>query len=177
MGAPKRKRKDLEEIMGLFPSVRELDWHKVLVEDPQIWVRLRADIEKAGQKTGKPGPRPPLDGRGTIDGVNGEEFTMLPFTEALDRLSRAYDPKGLSVRQLADMTGINRNLVHKLMNDKAAPDSYELTLFSSAFGKRPEYFLEYRIGYVLQFFHDFMVNNPESSVPAYTKLTRPKAKF
>lgn len=164
-----RKRKDLSAIRSQFPSIDNLDWEKAFRDDTELYGRVWRDILKFDQAgEGRPGPRPALNQETAFKRylqLTDEDFTMLPFSEAVKLLSG-----NMSSRKLAAKTGLDRNLIQRLLANQDEPDSYELEIFATAFGRRPSYFLEYRIGYVLSMVHAHMVKYPESSVGPYLKV-------
>lgn len=164
-----RKSGNLEAIRAQFPSLNSLDWEKAFREDTELYGRVWRDILKVDQAVvGRPGPRPALDpqkaGQRYLQ-LTDDDFTMEPFAKAVRVLS-----KGMSLRRLAALTGLNKDLLHQLTLGKRQPDSYELEIVATAFGRRPSYFLEYRIGYVLSMVHAHMLKYPESSVGPYLKV-------
>lgn len=164
-----RKRSDLAAIRSQFPSVDTLDWKKAFTADIDLFGRMWKDILKFDQAgEGRPGPRPALDPSTAylrFRQLSEGEYSMLPFREAVRLLA----PR-TSIRRIAEKTGLDRNLVHRLMKGQVEPDNYEMELFAAAFGRRPSYFLEYRIGFILMLVHEHMMQYPESSVGPYVKV-------
>lgn len=166
-----RRSDQFEAIHAQFPSIRQLDWAKVFAMDLGLWALVWRDVMKQDQaESGRPGPRPSLDpkkGTKRFLQMTGEDYTMLPFPEAIRILSR-----NASVRALAAQTGIERNTIHRLLTGSIQPDLYEMEQAAKAFGKHPSYFLEYRISTILAFLHAHMLNAPESSVTAYNRVNK-----
>lgn len=164
-----RRSGDLSKIKEQFPSIDSLDWVEVFRRDGELYGNIWHDILKQDQATGgKPGPRPALS-RGQAQfrylQLQDEDYSMDPFHETVKRISG-----GMSIRKLAAKTGLDRNLIHRLMTAEIMPDNYEMEVVAGAFGRRPAYFLEYRIGYVLSMIHTHMMKYPESSVGPYMKV-------
>lgn len=166
-----KKRQDLQAIKDRFPSIEKLDWDRAFAADIDLWGRVLRDIVKVGQdNTGKPGPRAPLsqkDAAADLRFLMNDEHTMLPLREIVPILSQ-----GMSIRELAEATGLNRNVVHRLMTGVNEPDANEIEHFAKAFRKDPSFFTEYRILYVLSALEAHMSKYPESSVSAYIKAQR-----
>lgn len=164
-----KKRSDLSAIRAQFPSIDTINWEKVFREDTELYGRVWKDILKYDQAgEGRPGPRPALDPEKASKRylqLTDDDFTMLPFQEALKNIS-----DGMSIRKLAVRTGLDKNLVFHLVTGRREPDAYEMELFATVFGRRPSYFLEYRIGYVLAMVHAHMSKYPESSVSPFIKI-------
>lgn len=153
------------DVKKQFPSIDTLDWYQLFSKDIYVFGRVLADARKVGTSTGRPGPRADVDAKTTLDQIMGEEYTMLPLREVVPIISGH-----MSIRNLAEETGLNRNRVFKILRGQVEPDSFEIHAFAKAFGKRPSFFIEHRIGYTLSFLHAHMMKNPESSVSAFTKL-------
>lgn len=164
-----RKRRDLASIRDQFPSIDNLDWEKVFREDTELYGRIWRDILKFDQAgEGRPGPRPALEADRAFKRylqLSDDDFSMLSFAEAVKLISG-----NLSIRKLADKTGLDRNLIHRLMKGLDEPDCFEMEIVAAAFGRRPSYFLEYRVGYILTMVHAHMLKYPESSVGPYLKV-------
>lgn len=160
-------RKDYSAIKQQYPSIENLDWEKAFKEDVELFGRVLRDvIRHTGERNGRPGPRPvlePKDASEKLRQILEEDYTLLPLREVVPILSRQ-----ASIRKLAIATGLDRNLVHKIMSGRIMPDDYEIRAFAKAFNKPPAFFLEYRIGYVLSGLHAHMEKYPESSIRAYT---------
>lgn len=164
-----RKRSDLAAIRAQFPSVDNLDWQKVFKADIELHAKVWRDILKYDQAgEGRPGPRPALDIKPAVKRffqLTDDDFSMESFPEALRLISG-----NMSVRKIAERTGLDRNTVHRLMKREIEPDNYEMELVATAFGRLPSYFLEYRIGYILMFMQKHMMKYPESSVAPYLRI-------
>lgn len=164
-----RKRSDLAAIRAQYPAISNLEWERAFREDNELYGRVWNDILKFDQAgEGRPGPRPALDkavARLRYLQLTDDDFTFLVFHEALGHLAR-----GMSIRKLSDFTGLDTTLIYRLLKGKKEPDAYEMEIIATAFGRRPSYFLEYRIGYVLAMVHAHMKKYPESSVGPFIKV-------
>ena len=169
MATAKRKKADLNEVKELFPSIEQLHWEKAMEKDFSLFARLFADVIKTGYPSGRPGPRSGPDQGLSLERLLGNDYSIKPFHEAIREIWHQTYGDEISVRKLADVTELDRNICHKLLNGKATPDSFEMVQIAKAFGRRPSYFLEYRIGFVLRFLFEFMMKYPESSIRSYLK--------
>jgi hypothetical protein len=164
-----RKRNDLAAIRAQFPSIDNLDWERAFRLDTELYGRVWKDILKADQVAeGRPGPRPPLDLEKASKRylqLTGEDYVFTPFKEAFRDMIGSD-----SIRKVSSNTGLDRNLVARLLSGDVEPDNYEMEVIATAYGRRPSYFLEYRIGYVLMMVHAHMMKYPESSVSPYVKV-------
>lgn len=164
-----RKRNDLSAIRAQFPSIDNLDWERAFRQDNELYGRVWKDILKFDQAgEGRPGPRPALDptaANARYLQLTGEDFGFQPFPQAFRTLAGRD-----SIRKISEKTGLDRNLVARLLKGDVEPDNYEMEIVATAYGKLPSFFLEYRIGYVLMMVHAHMLKYPESSVSPFTKV-------
>ena len=160
----------VELIYEIFPSTAYLDWKKVFSDDPSVMGRIVNDILKAELSPGKPGKRPSLNnkaGRDQFKKIQDEDYSELPFNEALQVLKDSYN---LSIRSLATKTGLHRSHLYTLLKGKSTPNIEVLEKVASSFNKHPSYFVEYRIGYILSMLAHRMMEVPESSIVQYNKI-------
>lgn len=168
-----RKRTDLSGIIDQFPAVKNLNWFQVFSQDPELYGRVWNDILKfdlSGE--GRPGPRPSLatgEARAVAfkrwQQLTEDDYTIEPFVEALKTISH-----NATIRSIADATGLDRTTVFRLMSGKMEPDSYEMEVCALAYGRRPAYFIEWRIAFILKMLYQHMMKYPESSVGPYRRL-------
>lgn len=162
--------KRLELIQEQFPTSLRLDWHQAF-EDVDLFGRILRDILKVDQsEPGRSGPRPVLDRKKAQQRLRqfmGRDFSEFPFQEAFRTLAA-----GRSVRQLATKTGIDRNMIQKLLTGQKDPDLYFLEEIAKAFDKHPSYFLEYRMAFVIGALSEKMAASPEITVDLYKRLRR-----
>lgn len=165
--APWDKRAAL--IRERFPSTERLDWKDAFDKDLDLFARVVRDILKIDQaQPGRPGPRPSLDyGQGThrLRQYMGQDYALLPFPEALRVLTG-----DLSIRKIAQKTGLDRNLIHRLFRGTIQPDAYEMTQIARAYDKHPSYFLEYRVLFITSAVADRIEGVPEASINLYRKM-------
>jgi transcriptional regulator with XRE-family HTH domain len=164
-------------IVRVFPAGpldEENGWGRVLDRDPELMGRILRDILKARQaNSGRPGPRPALDmakAQPIVDTWLGRDplaapYTLLPFGDALVLLAQ-----GRSMRHVARLVDMPRTIVHRLMRGEIKPSSEMIVKVSQAFGKKPSYFVEWRIGVIASTIVDALTAMPERSVRAYESL-------
>lgn len=159
------------KIRERFPSTAHLDWKKAFDNDIDLFGRILRDVLKVDQsQPGRPGPRPALDykqGVARLRQLMGQDYTCLPFHEAFKILS-----DGRSIRHLAVKTGLDRNMVYKLLRGDHAPDVYAMSQVAKSFDKHPSFFLEYRIMYIAAALMERMEWAPESTIGTYRKLSQ-----
>lgn len=169
-----RKRIPWDERVKLideqFPGIRTADWN-IILKDPDVLGRLLKDILKVDQiEPGRAGPRPNLDyerGMQTWREITGQDFSELPFTDALRILSR-----GQAIRTVARKTNISRPRMYRLMAGIDRPNAEDLRSIAAAYGKKPAYFAEYRAEYILASIAARLANEPEMTIAIYMKLVR-----
>ncbi len=158
-----------QKIKAQFPSVENLNWEKALSKDIDLFGRILRDILKLEQAVdGRPGPRPSLDmGAATrrLTQLMGNDFTMLPFKEAFAVLAN-----GRSNRHLANITGLNRNTVQRLLRGDMEPDGFEMAVVAETFGKHPSYFTEWRILYITNAIVQRLEWSPDTAVDIFRKI-------
>lgn len=156
-------------IQKQFPSVVKTDWYKIFDSDPVILGRLINDILKVDQAVpGRPGKRPAIEAEAAetrLRQLVGDDYSILPFAEAFRALAA-----NRSIRALAFKTGIDRNLVHRLLQGEATPTTEIMQIVAKAFNKEPGYFYEYRIAYIFGVMFYKLESIPESTVPFYRRL-------
>lgn len=156
-------------IQKQFPSVVKTDWYKIFNSDPVILGRLINDILKVDQATpGKPGKRPAIDvglAEERLRQLMGEDYTVLPFHEAFRVLIAER-----SIRHVATKTGLNKDLVHRLLQGSTTPTGDMMQIVARAFNKEPGFFYEYRIAYIFGVMMYKLDSSPESTVSFYKRL-------
>jgi transcriptional regulator with XRE-family HTH domain len=153
-----------------FPSAERLNWAEAL-RDVEVLGKVIRDILKdtlAEEGTTGPGPRPPLpmkEGSNRLRQLEGEDYSDYEFPEAFYILAQ-----GRSVRHLARKLNMNSTLVYNLLKAKKHPDMATMEMIAKTFEKRPSYFLEYRVGYIVGALADKLVKTPDITIPIYAKL-------
>lgn len=152
-----------------FPSTAKIDWNKAFDDDLDLFARIIRDILKLDQaQPGRPGPRPSLDYTQATHRLRqfmGQDYSMLPFPEALKVLTG-----GLSIRKIAEKTGLERNVVHQLLRGQREPDVYDMTAIAHAYDKHPSYFEEYRVLVIISAILGKIEKVPEATINLYRKL-------
>jgi transcriptional regulator with XRE-family HTH domain len=152
-----------------YPHTAKLDWFQVFYEDPAVLGRIINDIIKLdGERTGKPGKRPTLEldiAEDKLRKLRGEDYTLLEFKDAFKVLCGK-----LSIRGVAHKTGLDKSYIHRLLNGDAIPTVEAMETIAKAFKKKPSYFVEYRIGYIVAVISHKLEQIPETSVHLYLKL-------
>ncbi len=159
----------LELIHQEFPSTVRLDWARALSQDVELYGRILRDILKVDQtQPGRSGPRPVLNksiATERLKQLRREDYSSLEFREAFMILAGNLSHRGLEAK-----TGLNRNMVQKLLSGKREPDIYIMEQIATAFKKDPAFFVEYRTAYVLGALSQKLAASPEMSVDLFHRL-------
>lgn len=157
-----------------FPSVVALDWSRLPQDEPEVIGAVLKDVLKAMQATpGRPGPRPGLDveeAQPVVDEWLGRDYkdrpyATLPFPQAFRIVVRP-----LSIRQVARKLDWSKERVYRLMAGLATPSAAEMEAVADRFGKRPSYFMEYRVGWAVSVFLGVMESEPDRTIRVYEAL-------
>lgn len=161
--------KRLELINQEFPSTVQMDWVRAFSDDVDLYGRILRDIFKVDQaKPGRSGPRPVLDRDLAMERL--KQFKREDYSEFEFRDAFAVLAAGMSHRGLEAKTGLNRNMIQKLLAGKREPDIPLMEQIAKAFKKNPAYFLEYRTAYILGALAQKMDASPEMSIDLYNRL-------
>lgn len=143
---PWEKRQAMIE--ALFPSIQNLDLLQVFRQDPAVMGKIVNDIIKHDQaEPGRPGKRPSLNVKAAEDSLRryqGEDYNILPFQEAFRKL------KGTrSIRHMAHTCDLTSTMVQRLLDGRAEPSIEIMEKVAKGTKKRPSYFQEYRMAFIL----------------------------
>lgn len=126
---------------------------------------FRADMAEPGRPGKRPSVAPELAAE-HYRRLENEDYTIKPFAEALRAL------KGnKSVRHFARNAGVTKSTMHNLLQGQRTPDIETIESIAKSLGKRPSYFVEYRVGYIVAVISHYLEWAPESSVVHYKKIT------
>lgn len=156
-------------IKAQYPSIEKLDWLAVFKQDPTIAGAIINDILRQDKaEPGRPGKRPPLDKADatvTVNQLRNDDYALEPFHKAFTTL------KGKrSLRHLAHSSGLDKMVIHKLLNGTMEPTIDHIEKIAKALRRHPSYFLEYRVAYVTGILAERMTEYPESSIVQYVRV-------
>ena len=160
----------VEQVYREMPEVSTLDWEGMFKADPKILGSMINDIIKVSiSKKGRPGKRS-ADSESQITDdlgrLRNEDYSVLPFVRAMEILMH-----GRSIRQVANASGLDKMVVHRLVSGKGQPPTSEhMEALAEAFKKNPTYFCEYRAMFICEALYQMLVENGESSVVFYNKV-------
>lgn len=157
-------------IKEIFPSVENLNWAKIFEQDPDIMGDMVNEIAKASDASpGRPGKRPPVSravARDTYMKLSGQDYSLEPFHPTLKLLM-----EGHTIREISEKSGLERNHFYRIIKGQD-PDIYSIEQLAKTFGHRPEYFLEYRIFFIMTFLTNRLENIPEASIHFFRKIAK-----
>lgn len=152
-----------------FPAVDKLDWERAFDEDYGLLGKLIRDVLRLDvPEPGKSGPRPVLDledGTAALHRLLRDDYGTLPFAEMLEVLRGK-----LSLRGLANKTGISKTQIARLLDGEVQPTVPEMMSVAGAFKKDPSYFLEWRAAAVASAIVLRLSRVPEASISAYRQI-------
>lgn len=149
-------------------------WVRAFDRDIEMMGAILRDVLKADQaEPGRPGPRRGLDApRATprLDEWMGKDptdhpYTNLPFPSAFGILRRSQ-----SLRHVERKTQISRAHLHRLLSGAHPPTLRQMEQIAEAYGKRPSWFLEYRVGAIMSAIAEGFADSPEHSVRIYESM-------
>jgi plasmid maintenance system antidote protein VapI len=159
----------VKKINEKYPSTASLDWYEVFRSDPTVMGKMVSDIIKISEtQSSGPGKRPALDPKFAAEKykqLSGQDYSSLPFKETFNFMKKDY-----SVRHLARKTSLDKSMVQRLLKGEVDPSVEIMEKIAKGFGKKPSFFLEYRIYYVLGMLHEAMLEYPDFSIVQYNKL-------
>lgn len=178
MAKQKRKAIDLEEMRGLYPSLKSLTdpaykarakaWTTAFTEKPEAVVDILQDlIKQAYAKPGRIGQRPmPHESQVNLDALIFGEYSELPINESLPPLVK------VSGREFARRINLNRRYYQMMLlpnnhPDKYHPDMYTIRKIADEVGKPPSYFLEWRIMSIHSALIALFTDNPGLATKLY----------
>ena len=161
------------QIQKSFSSVEQLDWRKIFMDDPEILGNIINDMLKMSVPgRGRPGKRPALQrdqAENLFSKLTGENYSEEGFPRTFTALKES---SGKSIRALGEDLGLDKMLVHRLLNGKQEPTLEQMEIIAEHFSKQPAYFLEWRIAYILTFMHELLTEYTESSVVLYKRVKK-----
>ena len=172
-------------IRATFPSIVDVDWISAF-DDIDMMGQLIQDVLKVDASDHHTdGPRPHVlmeQGFPRMQQLFGQDYSELPFTEAFRSLATgeyvaSENPKEarswhtLSTRALESKIGLSHMQVFRLMRGDRQPSLRQMEMIAKAFGKKPGWFLDYRIGIIIAIVADRMVKSPEMSIKYFQRVT------
>lgn len=156
----------LAEVQRLYPTTADATWLDALA-DVEIMGAILRDALRVGHSPKRRGSRPALDtedGEARLRQLFGDDYTALPFAEALKALAGHRSVTFLSVK-----TGLSRSHVQRLLAGRT-PTGAEMETVARAFSKPTVYFVEYRNGLLLWAVLRHLTRAPEASVGLVRRL-------
>jgi len=156
------------KIKAQYPEVEMTSWSSVFSRDIDVFARLLGDMLKADGRGSTPGKRPQVsraDGLEKLNKLAGSDYSELEFHDAFRALSY-----GLSVRKIANKTNLSKSHIQLLLTEKSSPSFEAMEKIAEGFGKKPTFFLEYRVAKVMALVESFLFDSPETATAWYHKM-------
>ncbi len=162
----------VERVHRDVPEAVDINWELLFKTDPKILGSIINDIIKVSvSKKGRPGKRSADSAEQIaqdLSRLRHEDYSMLTFVDTV-----RIQMQDRSIRQVANVSGLDKMVVHRLASGKGQPPTIEhLEAFAKAFKKDPSYFSEYRAMFICNTLYSILVDNGDSSVVFYNKLRR-----
>lgn len=157
----------MEDLKRRRPELRNIDWSRIVREEPEVFNSIANGLVRANE-----GRKSKLDnktGTGRFNQLKQTDFSEKEFKEAFAIMS-----DGETVRATADKIGVCAAHVHNLKKGKAEPTLEIMEAIASAYDKRPEFFIEYRVAKVLGSIGRFLTHNPETATTWFNKFEKSK---
>lgn len=152
---------------------RYLEYLTGALADPDVLGSVLNQLLKVDAAADDPTPRgvvrPEPDmatGARRLSTLLGDRYQMRPFVEAF-----AVMTAGQSIRVIAETTGLPRSVVHRLRTGEDEPTNAHLVLIAKAYGRPPQWFVEYRSGMLAAAVERQLRDQPETSAAICGKLT------
>lgn len=156
-----------------YPDALSPDLEAIIADDVQFERMMRDILKYAQAEAGRDGPRPNLDwdkGMASWRQITGQDFTGLPFAVAFREIARDRQGRPHALSLIASKTGISRSRVHRLINGAEDPDVEVMVAVAGAYGKKPQFFNEYRALVIAKHVTAALAANPEYSAAVYRKV-------
>lgn len=140
-----------------------IDWAKILASDPQTFREIMGGISKKAYKNTD------LTSRERYNQLVNDDFSELNFIETFNYL---WGDK--TIAQMTAKTGITQNVIYLIKRGKRPASMEDMEKIALAFNKDPSYFLEYRIGKVLESINSYLEQSPETATAWFTKVKQTK---
>lgn len=143
-------------------------WLKAIRMDDLVG-RLMQEMIRVDHSPVRSGQRPVLDGakgHARLRAVLGDDVTLQPFHVAFQALAGP----DRSARGLAELCGLRKSRLQYLRNGERPPTVLEMEVIAAAFGKRPDYFHEYRRAQLLAAVKAEIDRNPERGAVIHQRI-------
>lgn len=161
------KKKNLDEriseLKSKNPSLANIDWGRILREEPEVFNGLANGVSRIDRNR-----KSKLDNRtGTrrLHNFIQDDFSEKEFREAFKIICDKD-----TIRKTAEKIDISPAHVYNLKEGKAQPTLELMEVIAKAYGRKPEYFVEYRIINILASVDKFLLKNPETATVWFNKI-------
>ena len=164
-----------KDIVKEFPMVENISWGSAFREDTNLFASLLKDVIKAEGRGSTPGKRPPLgkkEASKQLAVVARMDYSDLDFYETFKALC-----SNKTVREIGKQTGLGKSSIYQLLNKQRYPSFSTMEKIALGFDKKPEFFLEYRIAFILLNMDSFLQSYPEAATNWFLKINESSNKL
>lgn len=165
------KKNNLEDKLSVLksrrPELNNIDWGKILREEPEVFNGIANGVSRIDRNR-----KSKLDHRtGTrrLHNFIQDDFSEKEFKEAF-KIICGED----TMRKTAKKIDSSAAHVYNLKEGKAQPSLELMEVIAEAYGRKPEYFIEYRIINVLASVDKYLISNPETATVWFNKIKQSK---
>lgn len=133
-----------------------IDWNDILADDPDILGGILRDVVKRTNKSKRS-----LERRERIASIN-QISGLHTLSEERFNVSLNALRAGRPVDEFAEILDIPVFVLEPLLDGEVTPDVELLAEIAEDLGKPHNYFLEYRIHFILKSIEDFLLKHPET---------------
>jgi transcriptional regulator with XRE-family HTH domain len=159
-----------DSIVETYPLIESIEWGSAFKKDSALFTSIVADLLKAEGRGATPGKRPPLDRKAASDQLaklSQSDYSEYDFQTALKILIGKR-----SVREIAAKAGLGKSYLYQLISGEKDPSFSAREQLAEVFGKKPEFFIEYRVGYIAYNILEFLEEEPETATNWFIKIKK-----
>lgn len=161
------KKNNLDEKISALkqknPQLANINWGKILREEPEVFNGIANGVARVDRNR-----KSKLDHRtGTrrLHNFIQDDFSEKEFKDAFKIICEKD-----TIRKTAEKINISPAHVYNLKEGKAQPTIEIMEIIAKAYGRKPEYFIEYRVMNILLSLDNFLSNNPETATVWFNKI-------
>jgi transcriptional regulator with XRE-family HTH domain len=153
----------ISDLKSRRPALANIDWGQILREEPEVFNGLANGVSRVDRNR-----KSKLDhqtGTRRLHNFIQDDFSEKEFKEAFKIICEKD-----TIRKTAEKVNISPAHVYNLKEGKAQPTLELMEVIAKAYGRKPEYFVEYRIINVLASVDKFLSKNPETATVWFNKI-------
>jgi len=157
--------KKLTALRESYPEVRNIDWGKILKDEPEVFRAVAGGVGKSAVP--KKSKMNHSTSHQRYAQLTDTDYSELPFVDALHVLWGDKSLNGMVAK-----TGITKQIIYQMKKGNREPTFEEMEQIARSFGHDPSFFLEYRIGKVLAAIDIYLQTAPETAAVWYNHVTK-----